>query len=123
MIVTAIVAGALAYAIPVKSSICAKLNEEIEESLKEVASLLAEGYTDKSVSKAAMRGAQQAAEYARIQANIDLQTAHRCAPLAFPIGPWRYITAAVECNVASTKQPGSVPDVCRRAAWAPLTGK
>lgn len=125
MIGTIVFAAAVAAAPPpATAEICTLLSSQIETALMNIATIDAEDVGDNSAPRAQVRASRQVAEYARIQANIALMGAQRCAPYPHAIDPLRYLSDALNCSSALANAPrgSALPDECKRGTWKPMPG-
>ncbi len=104
-------------------SICKAFGDQIESDLQDLAEIDADEITDNSAPRATMRADRQIVKLETIRANIDLMSAHHCAPYAHTVSSHRYFLPATQCqlDILNSVKAGKsgVPDTCSRANWKP----
>jgi len=82
---------------------CTVLAKSIDETVKDMSAVEADGLVDDSAPRATMRAADIGSKQTEIQNNILLMQANHCSPYSLPLSPRAYLLSAITCNTAMMK--------------------
>ncbi len=105
-------------AAPAPAAICTDGVTTLDQVLKNLSGLWAEGLGDDSAPRATMRAAQKTANYAQAQVVLAQMSQAKCPAYPKVIGELWYLHAAQACEKASANfKTGDTLDECDKGKW------